>query len=266
MGKIAYNYLDNFRSLSTQLLSRRTSAGRNAYNAAMAILDGGLNLEMIPLFAGLSDKQRSWVLSRLSERTFYKNHEMIVAGMPGEFLYIILSGTVKVFVPQRDGDEVIVAILGPGDPVGEMSVIDRSGRSASVITLEETRVLWMDQSSFQEAVQTMPVLAQNLIGILNNRLRTSTGQIQALAALDVQQRVIRQLLSFAARYGQPANFGKTLIPIRLTQSDLAGLVGASRKRVNQAIVFLKHSGWISVDFDFHITLLDQPALEKEISG
>jgi CRP/FNR family transcriptional regulator, cyclic AMP receptor protein len=265
MGKIAYNYQEYFCSLSTQLLSRRSSAGRNAYFAAMAILDGGLNLDLIPLFAGLSDKQRSWVLSRLTERTFYKNHEMIVAGMPGEFLYIILAGTVKVYVPQRDGEDVIVAILGPGDPVGEMSVIDRSGRSASVITLEATRVLWMDQSSFQEALQTMPVLAQNLIGILNNRLRTSTGQIQALAALDVQQRVIRQLLSFAARYGQPEKYGQTLIPIRLTQSDLAGLVGASRKRVNQAIVFLKQSGWIAVDVDYHISLLNLPALEKEIA-
>jgi CRP/FNR family transcriptional regulator, cyclic AMP receptor protein len=232
----------------------------------MVILDGGLNLDQIPLFSGLPEKQRGWVLTRLSERTFPKSHEMIVAGMPGEFIYIILSGTVKVYIPQRDGEEVIVAILGPGDPVGEMSVIDRSGRSASVITLEETRMLWMDQSSFQEALQTMPTLAQNLIGILNNRLRTSTGQIQALAALDVQQRVIRQLLAFAERYGQPARFGNILIPIRLTQGDLAGLVGASRKRVNQAVVVLKQRGWIMVDVDYHITLLDRAAMEHEISG
>ncbi|MBE0697216.1 MAG: Crp/Fnr family transcriptional regulator [Anaerolineaceae bacterium] len=224
-----------------------------------------MNLDLIPLFSGLSEKQHNWLLSRLTERTFYKNQELIESGMPGEFLYIILSGTVKVFAPQRYGEEVIVAILGPGDPVGEMSVIDSSGRSASVIALEETRVLWINQSSFQEALQTMPVLAQNLIGILNNRLRTSSGQIQALAALDVQERVIRQLLSFAARYGQPAASGKTIIPIRLTQSDLAGLVGASRRRVNQAIVALKHSCWVAVDVDFHITLLDQAALEREIS-
>lgn len=255
MGKIAYNILEGIGSLS--LIFRRKLP-------AMAILDGGINLEPIPLFSGLSEKQRIWVLNRLSERTFPKNYELIVAGMPGELVYIILSGTVKVYVPQRDGEDVIVAILGPGDPVGEMSVIDRSGRSASVITLEETRALWMDQTSFQEALQTIPTLAQNLIGILNNRLRTSTGQIQALAALDVQQRVIHQLISFADRYGQPASFGKTIIPIRLTQNDLAGLVGASRKRVNQAIVFLKESGWIMVDFDYHITLLDRVALEKEI--
>jgi CRP-like cAMP-binding protein len=111
----------------------------------------------------------------------------------------------------------------------------------------------------------MPVLAQNLIGILNSRLRSSTGQIQALAALDVQQRVIRQLLFFAERYGKPNTSGETLIPIRLTQNDLAGLVGASRRRVNQAVVILKRSGWILVDADYHITLLDSAALERAIT-
>jgi CRP/FNR family transcriptional regulator, cyclic AMP receptor protein len=233
-------------------------------NTAMAIQKDGRYLESIPLFSGLPENQRDWVAARLSERIFARNQEMIVAGMPGEHLYIILSGTVKVYIPQLDGDEVIVAILGPGDPVGEMSIIDHSGRSASVITLEETCVLWMGQSSFQEALHTMPVLAQNLIAILNSRLRSSTGQIQALAALDVQQRVIRQLLYFAGRYGRASRDSEVIIPIRLTQSDLAGLVGASRKRVNQAIVVLKHSGWIAIDADYHITLLNKLALEREI--
>ncbi len=226
----------------------------------------GLKIDRIPLFSGLTEGQQDWLASRLFEHTFSKNHELIVAGMPGEFLYFILAGTVKVFIPQRDGEDVIVAILGPGDPVGEMSVIDRSGRSASVITLEDTRVLWMAQSSFQEALHTMPALATNLISILNNRLRTSTGQIRALAALDVHQRLIRQLLNFATRYGRPGKSGETVIPIRLTQNDLAGLVGASRKRVNQAMVALKHNGWIAVDTDFHITLLDPASLEREIAG
>jgi CRP/FNR family cyclic AMP-dependent transcriptional regulator len=228
-------------------------------------MDRDISLNQFSLFSGLAEKQRYWILSRMSQRTFYKNQEMIVAGMPGEFLYVIRSGTVKVYVPQRDGEDVIVAILGPGDPVGEMSVIDHSGRSASVITLEETSVLWMDQSSFQEALNTMPVLAQNLLGILNRRLRSSTGQIQALAALDVQQRVIRQLLFFAERYGKANAYGEVSIPIRLTQNDLAGLVGASRKRVNQAMVALKHNQWIAVDADYHIALLDSAALRRAIT-
>jgi len=221
-----------------------------------------LCLNQISLFTGLTEAQSDWLRPRLSMRVFPKNRDIIVAGMPGEAVYVILSGTVKVYIQQFDGEEVTVAILGPGDPVGEMSVIDRSERSASVITLEETCVLCMDAPDFKEALANIPILAQNLIRILNSRLRISTEQIQALAALDVYQRVIRQLLFFASRYGRPEASGEIVIPIRLTQPDLSRLVGASRKRVNQAIVELKRSGWIMVDRDFHITILDRAALES----
>lgn len=237
---------------------------RRSFPAAMSNMRNGVNLEYIPLFSGMTEKQRDWMFERLSKRVFARDQELITVGLPGEFLYIILSGTVKVYNIQKDGEEVIVAILGPGDPVGEMSLIDSSSRSASVIALEETCVLWMDQYSFQESLQVIPALAKNLIGILNNRLRNSTAQIQALAALDVQQRVIHQLLLFAERYGKPGKYDQTFIPIRLTQSDLAGLVGASRKRVNQAFVILKQKNWIEVDTDFHITLIDRVEMERQM--
>lgn len=219
------------------------------------------DLAKIPLFSGLAAKQIDWLRSRLYARTFPANREVMVTGMPGDLVYIILSGTVKIYIPQPDGEDVIVSILGPGDPVGEMSLIDHASRSASVITLETTSVLWMNPQDFKEALDNMATLSQNMMRILSNRLRNSTGQIQALAALDVSGRVVRQLLTYADRYGQDCPNGIE-IPIRLTQNDLAGLVGASRKRVNQAIVELKRNGWISIDGGYHITLLDREALEK----
>jgi len=220
------------------------------------------NLEGIPLFSGLTDKQLGWLRSRLYARMFPANREMIVTGMPGDMVYFILSGTVKVYIPQMDGEEVIVAVLGPGDPVGEMSMVDHGGRSANVITLEDTDVLWMSQADFKEALLYMPVMAQNLMRILSGRLRRATGQIQAMAALDVSGRVIRQILTFADRYGLTGSNGEVLIPIRLTQNELASLVGASRKRVNQTMVILKRSGWIAIDSIYHITILDRVALER----
>jgi len=104
-------------------------------------------------------------------------------------------------------------------------------------------------------------MAQNLMRILSNRLRNSTGQFQAMAALDVNGRVIRQLLTFADRYGTAGLDGEIVIPIRLTQYELASLVGASRKRVNQAMVVLKREGWIASDSCYHITILDRARLE-----
>jgi CRP/FNR family transcriptional regulator, cyclic AMP receptor protein len=223
-------------------------------------------LEEIPLFSGLTTRQLDWLRGRLYERAFPAQVDMMVTGMPGEQVYIILSGTAKVYIPQTDGEEVIVSIMGPGDPVGEMSIVDEGGHSASVITLEETRVLWLSQASFKEALASMPVMAQNLMRILSTRLRNTTGQIQAMAALDVNGRIIRQLLAFADRYGVPGEGDRVVIPIHLTQYDLAGLVGASRKRVNQSIVNLKRSGWITIDGNYHITIVDRAALENIVKA
>jgi len=219
-------------------------------------------LEAIPLFSGLTARQFDWLCQRLYSRVFPANKDMMVTGTPGDQVYIILSGSAKVYIPQLDGAEVIVAIMGPGDPVGEMSIVDHGGRSADVITLEETRVLWMSQADFKAALVAMPVIAQNLMRILSTRLRNSTGQIQAMAALDVNGRVIRQILNFADRYGIPGSDGQVLIPIRLTQNELAGLVGASRKRVNQSIVSLKRNGRIAIDENYRITILNPAALQR----
>jgi CRP/FNR family transcriptional regulator, cyclic AMP receptor protein len=251
MNEIAYNYHQKVRWSPTG----GTATGTNMAALEIAHLKG------IPLFSGLTDKQLEWLRIRLYTCQFPANNDMIVTGMPGDKVYFILFGTVKVYVPQPDGEEVIVAILGPGDPVGEMSIVDRGGRSANVITLEETQAMWMSQANFKEGLLSMTVMAQNMMRILSHRLRNSTGQIQAMAALDVSGRVIRQMLSFADRYGEPAARSVVVIPIRLTQNDLAGLVGASRKRVNQAMVIFKRNGWIAIDGGYHITILNRSALE-----
>ena len=224
-----------------------------------------LSLDSVPLFAGLDARQRAWLRARLHQRAYPAGTEVMLVGTPGELVYIIMSGTVKVFAPQPDGTDVIVAILGLGDPVGEMSLVDQVGHSASVITLEDSSLLWMSRNDFQDALSSMPQLSQNLLRILSARLRYSTNHIQALAALDVNRRVIRQLLAFGERYGQKTAAGEVHIPIRLTQNDIAELVGASRKRVNQVMVVLKHNGWISIDPAFHITIHNQQAMLHSLS-
>ncbi len=252
MSESAYNYRN-----STEPVRMEASVPGTHMTVAKTA-----NLEGIPLFLGLTGTQQDWLRARLYPRTYPANKEIMITGMPGDMVYFILSGTVKVFIPQLDGEDVMVTILGPGDPVGEMSLVDHGGRSASVITLEETSVLWMSQANFKEALASMPILSENLMRILSNRLRSSTGQFQAMAALDVNGRLIRQILTFARRYGVPGAGGELLIPIRLTQYDLASLVGASRKRVNQAMVILKRNGWIAIDTCYHITIRDCQALEK----
>jgi len=265
MGQIAYNYHKQITYRQAALFAVEKPCQNGVFTGG-AVADPKRGTESIPLFSGLSDQQIAWLDARLYHSAFPAGQDMMVTGMPGDRVYIILSGTVKVYIPQVDGEDVIVAILGPGDSVGELSPLDQNGRSANVITIEETKVLWMRQDDFKEALLTMPILAQNLIHVLSSRLRSSTNQIQALAALDVGGRVARQILAFADRYGVQGADGQVVIPIRLTQNDLAGLVGASRKRVNQASVELKRCGCISIDGGYHITILDRDGLESYLDA
>ena len=219
-------------------------------------------LSAIPLFKGLSETQFAWIAQHAHRRLFATGKDIITAEQPGEAVYVILRGTVKIHVEQADGQDVILSILGTGDTLGEMSLIDNVGRSASVVTLEDTLVLWMDKPAFNQMLQDFPPVALNLIRILSSRVRLSDELIKSLATLDVYGRVARQLLAFAQRYGENRPDGSTLIPIHLTQGDIADLVGASRKRVNQVMVLFREQNFISLDAAGKIMVLDKPALAK----
>lgn len=218
-------------------------------------------LSAIPLFEGLGLSELNWIGARAHRRMFASGSNILTAEQPGEAVYIILHGTVKIHIEQTDGRDVVLAILGAGDTLGEMSLIDSAGRSASAVTLEDSLLLWMDKSAFQEALHTFPGMAQNLVRILAARVRLANELIQALATLDVYGRVARQLLAFADKYGY-AEGESVLIPIHLTQSDIADLVGASRKRVNQVMVFFREQELISNNAAGKLVVLNRAALAK----
>ena len=203
-------------------------------------------LSEIPLFRGLPADRLKRLAEVLRKKTVPAGTNMITAEQPGEVVYVMLEGTVKILIEQVDGREVILAFLGAGDTVGEMSLVDSAGRSANVMTMERCTLLWMDRATFQELLRNVPEFAQNLVRLLSGRLRMANEQIQSLSSLDVAGRLARQILAFSERYGQPID-GGTQIPLRLTQSDLAELVGASRERVNQVMVEFRQKGFLSVD-------------------
>jgi len=199
----------------------------------------------IKLFESMTPTQLDWVARNAHRRGFEAGRNVMTVEQPGEAVYVIIEGSVKIHIEQGERD-VILAILGEGDLLGEMSLIDSIGRSASAVTLEHTEVLWMDKNAFNYMLDNFPPAARNLVKIMALRVRLSDQLIQALATLDVNGRVARQLLAFAVKYGYPKD-GVTQIRIILTQSDIADLVGASRKRVNQAMVLFKEQGLIDND-------------------
>ncbi|HCR70607.1 MAG TPA: hypothetical protein DIW23_04110 [Anaerolineae bacterium] len=217
-------------------------------------------LSDIKLFEGLTPTQLDWVAQHAHRRVFSSGKNVMLIEQPGEAVYVILHGTVKVYTEQG-GRDAILSILGSGDVIGEMSLIDSVGRSASVVTLEDSLMLWMDKVSFYHMLDNFPPIARNLVKILSARVRLSDQMIQALSTLDVNGRVARQLLAFAERYGEESN-NHVKIRIALTQSDIADLVGASRKRVNQTMVFFKEQNLIDTDSDNRIVIQDKAGLAR----
>ena len=217
-------------------------------------------LSDIQLFEGLTPAQLDWVSHRAHRRVFPTGKNVMLVEQPGEAVFIILHGTVKVYTEQG-GRDAILSILGSGDLLGEMSLIDSVGRSASVVTLEDSLMLWMDKVTFNYILDNFPPIARNLVKILSARVRLSDQMIQSLATLDVNGRVARQLLAFAERYGRDTD-GMVKIRIALTQSDIADLVGASRKRVNQTMVYFKEEGLVSMDADGRINIHSRDGLAR----
>jgi CRP/FNR family cyclic AMP-dependent transcriptional regulator len=220
-------------------------------------------LSGITLFRGVPTRELEWLASTLHESRFPAGASVLTAEQPGEAVYVLLRGSVKIHLFTPDGTEAILAVLGPGEVVGEMSLADSLGRSANVSTLEESALLWMDRRTFRSGVESSAVLARNLADVLSRRLRLTNAHLLSLATLDVPGRVASQLLALAREYGEELPEGALRVPIKLTQADLGALVGASRVRVNQALGYLRKRNAISVGTDGRITILDAYALSRQ---
>lgn len=214
-------------------------------------------LEDMPLFKGVAPADLSRIRNLFSETAYAAGKDVVTAEQPGDEAYVILQGAVKVHTNVAD-QEVILSLLGRGDLVGELSLLDSLGRSATVTTLEETRLLSIGRDSFRGLLEEVPAMAGNLIRLLARRLRLADARVQTLAALDVPGRVARALLSLGIEYGE-ASGDALLIPIPITQRDLAALVGASRVRVNQVLGSFRKRGLLSVK-DKRFTIHDLAAL------
>lgn len=175
-------------------------------------------------------------------------------------VYVLLRGTVRISLQYPGHTSISLNLLGAGEVLGEVCAVDGLGHSASVVAVEEVQALHLPQKEFCHCIETMPELAHNMIRILTHRLRRVTGQLGALASLSVQQRIARQLLVFADDYGIANNDGSTFIPLRLTQSDLASLVSATREQVNRDLVYYRERGYLSIEKSYYFRIHNRPAL------
>ena len=229
----------------------------------MAGIPDAKDLGKLELFRGLSAAELMQVNDLLGRTKFPAGAMILTAEQPGEVAYIILEGTLKVSTIQGNGRELTLALLGPGEIVGELALADRASRSADVTALEPAVLVWLDRGTFERLRRDIPGITENLLRLLARRLRLANAQLQAMATLDVHGRVARQLLTLADVLGEEVADGER-IPLRITQSDLAALVGATRVRVNEVLVGFTRRRLIAVDRRHRITIRDRAELEAYV--
>ena len=219
-------------------------------------------LRSISLFSGLSDAELEVLADRLGKRTFGRGVILFHKDSPGNILYIIEAGKVRIFVLSESGQEISFRIYGTGEVFGELSMLDGLPRSAGAVAMEETHVLTLQREDFMELLEAYPHLAKGVIATLTARVRYTTQYAENLTFLDVEGRVAQRLLELADQYGiQTA--GGLEVAVQLTQSDLASLVGATRERVNKVLGAFRDQGLIELDVD-KLVIRDRRGLRRHI--
>lgn len=212
------------------------------------------DLRDLQLFSDLPQQELDHLSGMVHRTTVPAGTLLISASVPGEAIYFVVEGSLKVQLVSESGVELTSALLGPGEMVGEMSLANGHSRSANVITREETTLVWMERKAFLRSLDNSPALSRNLVRELTRRLEAANERLQALGTLDVTGRVARQLLELAERYGRPRPGQGTEIPLAVTQGEIAEMIAATRERVNQIVVRLKKAGVLSVDPQSRMTL------------
>jgi len=197
------------------------------------------------LFAGLDEPTLRALAERSVERSFPRHGRLFFQGDPGNGLFVVASGLVKVVVTSEDGEEMVLVTLGPGEALGELAVVDGGPRSAAAEALEPTSALLITRPVVLELAARDPALTEALLQALGGLLRRLTEQASDLVFLDLPGRMAKLLAGLAAERGTATAEGIELDAI-LTQTDLAGMVGASRQSVNQILQGFARRGYLQV--------------------
>ncbi len=208
----------------------------------------------LPLLARLADEDLSALASRGRVYAYPAGTIIFREGDPGDSLHIVISGRVRIAVLSPSGEEATLALLGPGESCGELSLLDGKPRSASAIASEATKTLVVKRDDFLRWLSGRPGAARALLETLSLRMRRTDEALADLAFMDLTQRLAKRLLDLAG--ANPS--GPRL---RITQSELAAMLGASRESVNKQLNGFAREGWVALGRG-SVTLKDPAALRS----
>ena len=206
--------------------------------------DQSATLGRVGFFSGLDGDGLRELAAAVRRRTFRAGEVIFHRDDPGQVLYVIRSGRVKICLTGPDGQEIVLALFGAGDYFGELALLDGQPRSASAVAVEPTETLALQRSDFIRAVERYPRIAISVMHVLAQRLRQTDSMVEDLLFLDVHGRVAKKLLELAETHGVRNGEG-IRIEMRLTQGELAAMVGASRESVNKVLGYFVDKRFIS---------------------
>jgi CRP/FNR family transcriptional regulator, cyclic AMP receptor protein len=187
---------------------------------------------------------------------------LFMAGDPGDGCYRVETGLLKVTVMSASGRERILAILGPGALVGELSMIDAQPRSASVVAARDSDVSYISRHTFEAVAEAHPEVYRHVVNLLVRRLRDTNSVVTAMTFLSLKGRVAYALLSLTDAFGQDVGSGRILVRQKITQADLAAMTGIARENVSRIV-----NDWIRLKLVSRLSgyycLEDRDAIERE---
>jgi CRP/FNR family transcriptional regulator len=217
-------------------------------------------LAEVPLFAALDDEASEALAAALTTRAVDRGHVVFHEGDTGDRLFIVLDGKVKISRTAADGRENLLAVLGPGEMFGELSLFDPGSRTATATAVTESTLASLDHDDLRPLLLDRPAVAVNLLRALAQRLRRTNEAMADLVFSDVPGRVAKALLELAEKFGDDEPDG-TRVRHDLTQEELAQFVGASRETVNKALSEFANRGWLRIE-GRSVVLLDRERLAR----
>jgi CRP/FNR family cyclic AMP-dependent transcriptional regulator len=219
-------------------------------------------LAAVPLFAGLDAEGLTSMTRGMRVRRFRRGETIFHLGDPGDALFIVMAGSIKITLPADTGDEAILATLRPGDFFGELALLDGAPRSATAVAIEATETYILPRDQFRELVATEPVMREALLATLAAEVRRLTHHVEELHFLDITGRLASRLARLAAESGaRRLADGSVQLAGPLTQGDLAAMIGCTRQSVNKLLGMFSEEGLIRLDRG-RIVILDLEGLAR----
>jgi CRP/FNR family transcriptional regulator, cyclic AMP receptor protein len=216
------------------------------------------------LFGGADDAAIETLIRVLRVRRFRRGETIFHQGDPGDALFVLDRGSVKVVLPSDEAAEpAIVAILGPGEFFGELAILDGAPHSATIVAVEPTETLVLHRDAFLALIDSDPGLRRALLASLATEIRRLTGHVEDLHFLDLPGRLASRILRLSESAGTAADDGTVRIAWPYTQSELAGMIGGSRQSVNRVLADLADQELVRIERE-QLVVLDPARLARTI--